>query len=445
MIENNETEFKREYVEDIKNTVIAFANGNGGTIYIGMEDNGTACGVSNIDEQMLKLINALRDSIRPDVMMFVDCKNVTLEEKPVICLKVKRGTARPYYLRGKWIRPEGVFVRQGASTVPASEAAIFDMIKDTCGDSFEDMRSFNQDLSFIVADKFFKDREIELGVSQKRTLNFVAKDGTFTNLALLLSDQCLHSIKVAIFEGSKKTIFKDRKEFSGSLFSQLENVFEYIDLSNRVRAEFSGLNRIDCRDYPVDAVREALLNALVHRDYSYSESTLIRIYDDRIEFVSIGGLVKGITLEDIELGISMLRNPHLANIFYRLKLIEAYGTGLLKIKESYAEYAVKPKIEVSSHAFKITLPNVNFFKEQQDNHNNKNRDFISAKNDEDKLNRISDLCKKKGFIVRKDIEENLNVSQAAAVILLRGLVERHVLIKQGKARNTRYYLKNKQD
>lgn len=443
MIENNETEFKREYVEDIKNTVIAFANGNGGTIYIGVEDNGTACGVSNIDEQMLKLINALRDSIRPDVMMFVDCKNVTLEEKQVICLKVKRGTARPYYLRGKWIRPEGVFVRQGASTVPASEAAIFDMIKDTCGDSFEDMRSFNQDLSFIVADKFFKDREIELGVSQKRTLNFVAKDGTFTNLALLLSDQCLHSIKVAIFEGSKKTIFKDRKEFSGSLFSQLENVFEYIDLSNRVRAEFSGLNRIDCRDYPVEAVREALLNALVHRDYSYSESTLIRIYDDRIEFVSIGGLVKGITLEDIELGVSMLRNPHLANIFYRLKLIEAYGTGLLKIKESYAEYAVKPKIEVSSHAFKITLPNVNFFKEQHDNHNDKNRDFIFAKNDEDKLNRVFDLCKKKGFIVRKDIEENLNVSQAAAVILLRGLVERQVLIKQGKARNTRYYLKNK--
>ena len=101
MIENNETEFKREYVEDIKNTVIAFANGNGGTIYIGVEDNGTACGVSNIDEQMLKLTNALRDSIRPDVMMFVDCKNVTLEEKQLICLKVKRGTARPYYLRGK--------------------------------------------------------------------------------------------------------------------------------------------------------------------------------------------------------------------------------------------------------------------------------------------------------------------------------------------------------
>ena len=155
-------------------------------------------------------------------MMFVDCKNVILEEKPVICLKVKRGTARPYYLMGKGIRPEGVFVRQGASTIPASEAAIFDMIKDTCGDSFENMRSFNQDLSFIVADKFFKDREIELGVSQKRTLNFVAKDGTFTNLALLLSDQCLHSIKVAIFEGSKKLFLKIERSFQAHCFLSLK-------------------------------------------------------------------------------------------------------------------------------------------------------------------------------------------------------------------------------
>lgn len=441
MIENNETEFKREYVEDIKNTVIAFANGNGGKIYIGVEDNGVACGVSNIDEQMLKLTNALRDSIRPDVMMFVECENIILEEKQIICLKVKRGTARPYYLRSKGIRPEGVFVRQGASTVPASEAAIFDMIKDTCGDSFEDMRSLNQDLSFIVADKVFTDRKMELGASQKRTLNLVSKDGTFTNLALLLSDQCFHSIKVAIFEGSKKTLFKDRKEFSGSLFSQLENVFEYIDLSNRVRAEFSGLNRIDCRDYPVEAIREALLNALVHRDYSYSAPTLISIFDDRIEFVSVGGLVKGIELEDIELGISMLRNPHLANIFYRIKLIESYGTGLLKIKESYADCVVKPKIEVTSHAFKITLPNINYYKEQQNNRNNVSGNFAYARNDENKLSKVCEICRKKGFVVRKDIEENLNLSQAAAVILLRSLVEKNVLEKQGKARNTRYYLK----
>src|SRR5699024_11153931 len=126
------------------------------------------------------------------------------------------------------------------------------------------------------------------------------------------------------------------------------------------RAEFEGLNRIDKRDYPSEALREALLNAITHRDYSFSGSTLISIFDDRIEFVTIGGLVRGLTFDDIMLGVSALRNQNLANVFYRLKLIEAYGTGILKINESYAECAVKPQFEVTDNAFKITLPNINY-------------------------------------------------------------------------------------
>lgn len=115
-------------------------------------------------------------------------------------------------------------------------------------------------------------------------------------------------------------------------------MYEYISRYNRIRAEFSGLHRIDKKDYPEEALREALLNSLVHRDYSYSGSILISIFDDRIEFVSIGGLVRGISLEDIMLGVSVTRNEKLANIFYRLMLIEAYGTGVPKIIRSYDDY-----------------------------------------------------------------------------------------------------------
>lgn len=145
----------------------------------------------------------------------------------------------------------------------------------------------------------------------------------------------------------------------------MEEAFNYIDCYNRTRAEFSGLDRLDMRDYPPEAIREALLNAIVHRDYSFSGATLISIFEDRIEFVTIGGLVKGITLDDVKLGISVLRNQHLANIFYRLRLIEAYGTGILKINECYDDYDVKPLIETTGNAFKITLPNTNFHAEGQ--------------------------------------------------------------------------------
>lgn len=438
--ENKTTEFKREYVDDIKNTIIAFANCDGGTLYIGVNDDGTVCGVDTIDSTMLRVTNAIRDAVRPDVTMFVDCRSVIMDEKQIICVTVQRGTARPYYLHGKGIRPEGVYIRQGASTVPATDAAILSMIKETSGDSYEAARSLNQRLTFEKAVNFFKKRNIEFGKSQMRTLHLIGEDDTYTNLAFLLSEQCTHMIKLAVFEGSKKTVFKDRRELSGSLLEQLEESYDYIDRYNRTRAEFSGLDRVDMRDYPPEAIREALLNAIVHRDYSFSGAALISIFEDRIEFVTIGGLVKGITLDDVKLGVSVLRNQYLANIFYRLRLIEAYGTGIFKINECYKDYTVKPVIETTDNAFKITLPNTNFRPEEQKSWNIfKAGSFTSINKKEERIAKVLELCRRKGFIVRSDVENALGVSQSTAILLLRELVDDGVLMKKGKTKKLRYY------
>lgn len=437
--ENKTTEWKREYVDDIKNTVIAFANCDGGTLYIGVNDDGSVCGVDNVDDVMLRVTNAIRDAVRPDVTMFVECRNEVVDEIPVVCVTVQRGTARPYYLHSKGIRPEGVYVRQGASTVPATDAAILSMIKETSGDSYEAARSLNQQLTFEKATAFFRKRKVAFGKTQMRTLHLIGEDDTYTNLAFLLSDQCSHTLKLAVFEGSKKTVFKDRQELTGSLLEQLEEAFAYIERYNRTRAEFSGLDRVDLRDYPPEAVREALLNAIVHRDYAFSGSTLISIFEDRIEFVTIGGLVKGITLEDVKLGVSVLRNQHLANIFYRLRLIEAYGTGILKINESYDEHTVKPVIETTNNAFKITLPNSNYRVETKGSlSTGKANSSISGKKDA-RIATILKLCRDQGSIVRTDVEKALGVSQATAILLLRGLVDDGVLIKKGKGKNLRYH------
>ena len=438
--ENKTTEFKREYTEDIKNTIIAFANCDGGMLYIGVNDDGTACGVDNVDDTMLRVTNAIRDAVRPDVTMFVECDNDLMDEKPIVRVTVQRGTARPYYLYGKGIRPEGVFVRQGASTVPATDAAILNMIKETSGDSYEEARSLEQSLTFNKAADFFEKREIEFGKAQMRTLHLIGDDDTYTNLAFLLSEQCTHMIKLAVFEGSKKSVFKDRKELSRSLLEQMEEAFNYIDRYNRTRAEFSGLDRLDMRDYPPEAIREALLNAIVHRDYSFSGATLISIFEDRIEFVTIGGLVKGITLDDVKLGISVLRNQQLANIFYRLRLIEAYGTGILKINECYDDYDVKPLIETTGNAFKITLPNTNFHAEEHKSSlTSKTRGSTSATKKEERISTVLDLCRSKGSIVRSDVERALGVSQSTAILLLRELTDDGVLVKKGKTKNLRYY------
>lgn len=439
-VENKTTEFKREYVDDIKNTVIAFANCDGGNIYIGVNNDGSVCGVADVDGTMLRVTNAIRDAVRPDVTMFVVCRNDVMDGKSVVCVTVQRGTARPYYLHGKGIRPEGVYVRQGASTVPATDAAILNMIKETSGDSYEEARSLNQQLTFSKATAFFGKRNVVFGKAQMRTLRLIGEDDTYTNLAFLLSDQCTHMIKLAVFEGSKKSIFKDRRELRGSILEQLEEAFDYIDRYNRTRAEFSGLDRVDMRDYPPEAIREALLNAIVHRDYSFSGSTLISIFDDRMEFVTIGGLVKGITLDDIKLGVSVLRNQHLANVFYRLRLIEAYGTGILKINESYDECSVKPLIETTGNAFKITLPNSNF--QHEDNNQRKQGERKGATSADKKAMRIQavlELCRSNESVTRSDVEAALHISQATAILLLRELVQEGILIKKGNTKNLRYY------
>lgn len=442
MFEGNVVEFKREYTDDIKYTVIAFANTDGGKIYLGINNDGSVCGVSNVDDTMLRVTNMVRDTVRPDVTMFMNCNVEVMDGKQVVVVTIQRGTDRPYYLHGKGVRPEGVYVRQGSSSVPASEAAILRMIKETSNDSYEDERSLNQELTFEKTAEYFAQKGLDFGDAQKRTLNIIGTDGTYTNLGMLLSDQCVHTIKLAVFEGSNKIVFKDRKELSGSLFEQLEGAFSYIDNFNRTRAEFAGLYRIDTRDYPTEALREALLNAIVHKDYGFSASILISIFDNRIEIVTVGGLVHGITFDDIMLGVSALRNQHLANVFYRLKLIEAYGTGLLKINEAYSEHYVKPRIEVTDNAFKITLPNVNFAKEgrvvseahagQQQFINNVTREKL-----------ILNLLKTKQEITRNDIQNALKVSQATAILVARDLVERGILEKVGNGRMLRYRLTQK--
>lgn len=433
MIESMTTELKREYTDDIKYAVVAFANTDGGKIYVGINDDGSVYGVGSTDATVLRITNMIRDSIRPDVTMFTECVVETMEGKPVVVLTVQRGTARPYYLAGKGIRPEGVYVRQSSSSVPASESAILNMIKETSGDRYEDARSINQQLTFEKAENYFAKRNLPFGDQQKRTLNIIGSDGTYTNLGMLLSDQCVHTIKMAVFDGSRKSVFRDRKELTGSLLTQLEDAYSYIDQFNRTRAEFEGLDRIDKRDYPGEALREALLNAITHRDYSFSGSTLISIFDDRIELVTIGGLVRGLTFDDIMLGVSALRNQNLANVFYRLNLIEAYGTGILKINESYADCAVKPQFEVTDNAFKITLPNSNYAGERKDM---ATPPKVKGKVDRQEI--LLRLAEERGYIVRKNVEGALKVSQATAILILRDMVEKGLLIKEGSGKLQKY-------
>ena len=312
-----------------------------------------------------------------------------------------------------------------------SEEVIKKMLIESNSNTFENNVSSIQDLNFEYLKNIFKNHNIELDNNKFRTLNILDLNNKYTNLGLLLSDECPYSIKCAIFNGNNKIEFKDRKEFTGSILKQVNETFEYLDLYNKTKGKIIVLERQDTRDYPEYALRESLLNSVIHRDYNFTGSILISLFDDRFEITSLGGLVKGLNIEDLYSGVSESRNPNLANIFYRLKYVESFGTGIERIMESYKNYDKKPLLLNTENAFKVTLYNINYSE-------TKEKILTSNLTQEEQ---IIEYLKKNTKINRLIVESLLDVSKTRATDILNKLINDNVIVQNGSGKNTYYMLK----
>lgn len=422
--ETENIEFKSQFTDEIYKEVIAFANTDGGVIYIGIDNNGNAVGINDVDENYTRITNGIRDAILPDVTMFV---KYSIQDNKVVRITVGEGSSKPYYLKAKGLKPSGVFVRQGTSSVSASPEQIRAMIKESDGDTFECMRSMEQELTFESADTAFKRYNVEFSPAKFRTLGMTLhSDETYTNLALIISDQCKHTTKVAVFANEENTEFCDSREFSGSVFKQLDDTYAYLTLCNKTSATFMGLERIEKKDYPEEAIREALLNAIVHRDYSFSGSIIINVNDKEMEFISIGGLLPGLSPDDIRSGISQPRNKNLADIFHRLHLIESYGTGIRRIYNLYAKSKEQPRIEVTQNTFKIILPNMNRAESKENN-------GLSTQ-----MQDILDYIEENGSITDIEVQELLNIKKTRAFNLTKQMRDLGLIKAFGHGEGKKY-------
>lgn len=427
--ETENIEFKSQFTEEIYKEVIAFANTDGGIIYVGIDNEGNAIGLTDVDEEYTRITNGIRDAIMPDVTM---CIKYTIQDNKVVRITVNEGTNKPYYLKSKGLKPSGVYVRQGTSSVPASPEQIRQMIKESDGDTFEELRSLEQDLTFDAAKKAFESYGVDFGEEKYYALGITQKsDNIYTNLALLLSDKCPYTTKIAVFSDEACTVFRDSKEFSGSVFKQLEDSINYLALCNKTTSEIHGVVRTDKQDYPEEAIREALLNALVHRDYSFSGSIIINVNDKKMEFISLGGLLPGLSTDDIRIGISQPRNKNLAEVFHRLRLIESYGTGIRRIYKLYEKCEAQPIIEVTTNAFKIVLPNMN--------------EEYKAELDESKItyqmHKVMDYIEDNGQATDSELEELLTVKRTRIYNLTHEMMALGLLCIEGRGKDKKYLLK----
>ncbi len=432
--ESERIEYKSRMIDDIYKEVIAFANTDGGVVYLGMDDQGAPVGIDDVDETYTRLTNGIRDAIHPDVTMFV---RYILQDNRVIRIEVNEGNYKPYYLKSKGLKPAGVYVRQGASSVQASPEQIRQMIKESDGDDYEDARSLEQNLTFDAARTAFQHYGVEFSAEKYRALGITQND-IYTNLALLLSDQCLHTTKVAVFNDEFCTEFRDSKEFSGSVLKQFEDSISYLALCNKTVSTIKGLVRTDKQDYPEEAIREALLNAFVHRDYSFSGSIIINVNDSKMEFISLGGLLPGLSTEDIRIGVSQPRNKKLAEVFHRLRLIESYGTGIRRIFKLYESFPIQPSIEATANAFKIALPNMNARGAIEDITVTTEKKPVAIT---PQVKTVLDYLAEYGEMTDEDLQELLNVKKTRAYLLARQMNENGLIEIIGRGAGKKYKLK----
>lgn len=441
--ESTSVEFKREYVSDINKTIIAFANTHGGTIYIGVADDATVVGVPDADKTCVKVTNTIRSSISPDLLLLVYISIEKHDSKDVIKVDVQRGAAIPYFLKGKGLTPQAVFLRHGTSSVPATEDAFLRIIRSSGPhEDYESLSSLNQNLTFQEAAKAFAAEAVPFDENHKVSLGIKNCDGAYTNLGLLLSDQNQLLITMGVFQGTDVRILRNRVVFSGSLLKQLEDTEQFIDFRNATAAEFEGLYRIDIRDYPPEAVREVILNLLMHRDHSCPHDTQIKMFSDRIEFVSFGSLPEGMTMERMKSGISIPRNRKLAEIFLRLKLIEKMGMGIKKIEDSYGDYGVKPDFFADDLIFRVILPNINEarLKPAEIRQKKPAHSLAAIRQYSREEIVVLALFEANEYIGRKDVEEALTVSRTTASRYLNMLVNKGDIAFTGGSKNIRYYL-----
>ena len=420
--ESNIIEFKREVNDSIIKEVIAFCNSSGGTILIGYDDNGKVYGLDNAKEDLDKICNKLHDSIEPDVSFLISPRIEREDNKDIIVLEVLQGTNKPYYIKSKGMTPNGVFIRVGATSQPATRDSIREMLIESSGITFEKNISVNQDLTFVYTEKYFKEKGIAFGVREKKILGITNEKDMYTNLGLLLSDQCPYTIKMAVYSDTTKREFIDRKETSvGSVLLQMEEAETYLKLNNRISSKIQGMERIDTYDYNEECIREILFNSIGHRNYEIPGSNLIHIFTDRIEFLSLGGLVKGLTLEDIKLGSSFSRNPKLVSVFHRLGLVESYGSGIPRMLDIYKEAINLPTILTAPNSFLVIMPKYSIKKEYL---------------------KVIEYLKNNNNATREEIEKLLNLKKLSTIYILNDMIDRNLIIKEGNSKNIIYKLKD---
>ena len=406
-------EFKRDISKSFPKTVSAFANYGTGRIVFGADDEGSPVGLADPRATCLSVENAINDSLSPtpDYELEVD------ETEGTVTLTVHEGREKPYLAGGRAYR------RADSSTVEVSRIEYNRLCLVGLNLSFDSLESADQGLSFARLERELVQKAGLQALDRNAlvSLELMSPGGSYNNAAALLADENgFPGTDMARFGDSISIILSRRTVGGVSLLAQMDEALGMFD-EHYTYEEVAGFERVERSLIPRNAFREALANALVHRRWDLGACVRVAMFPDRVEVTSPGGLPDGVAEEEyLHGGLSVSRNPILANVFYRLGYIERFGTGIPRIVDEYAGLLCEPRFLVRGGSVTVVLPV---------------EGAVSVDADERKV--LSSLPKG-AELPRSEIEAASGLKRDKAVRVLNGLMEKGLVARSGSGRATRY-------
>ena len=352
--ENITTEFKEKLNDSLEREVVAFLNSDkGGDIYIGISDDKNIIGVDNADKLQLIISDRLKNNIEPSILGLYEIATIKINAKTIIKIVITRGTEQPYYIKKYGMSIKGCVIRVGSGVVPMHTSMIEHLFSTRTKNSLRNIISPRQNLSFEELKIYYAERGLSINDNFLENLDLFTKEHQYNYIAFLLADNNNISIKVAKYNGVDKVDLVENEEYGFcSLIKATKNILSKLDIENRTFTKITGdAQRIQYTMIDKVALREALINAIVHNDYTKEVFPLVEIYSNRLTITSYGGLVSGLSKEELFEGRSIPRNRELMRIFRDLEFVEHLGSGIHRILKVYDKNVFK----ISDNFFEVSF------------------------------------------------------------------------------------------
>ena len=432
IIENNRYEYKSILNDKLEKEVAAFLNYHGGGhIYIGIDENGNTVGVENIDQTQLQIKDRIINNIEPHTLGLFDIIVEEIHKTPVIHIVISGGMETPYYIKKYGMTPKGCYIRVGSSAEPMTQVMIDKLYAERIRFTLKEMPAGKRDQTFEQLKIYYNEKGKKLNDDTfKKTLDLLMEDGRDNFVSYLLSDENSISIKVAKYAGTSKVDLIENDEYGYCcLVKSCKSVLHRMEVENKTFAKITYHKRLERKLVDETALKEVIINAIVHSDFTHNSPPLFEIFSDRIVVTSYGGLVKGLSREEFFKGCSMVRNRELMRVFRDLELVEQLGSGMKRIMEVYDESI----FEFTEHFMFVTLPFAEGFSE-----NKVKDDFTLNFTLNERESIILQELTNNGNITALDLSQKLNVTDRTIKSDFKKL-EQKGLLKRIGSKKTGYW------